>query len=72
MWPKSYRDYKIDEPLKKYKVEPGQGIQGCEMHDLNGWGNLLHVPLKKQKKGLVRTLLETLFKKFSNHPNEHL
>jgi len=44
MWPKSYRDYKLDQPLIKYQVEPNHGIIGCEMHDLNGWGNSLHIP----------------------------
>jgi hypothetical protein len=42
MWPKAYKDYKKDEPLKKMHVEPSKGIIGCEMHDLNGWGNTLH------------------------------
>jgi hypothetical protein len=38
MWPKFYRDYKVDATLIKHQVEPGRGIVGCEMHDLNGWG----------------------------------
>lgn len=38
MWPKFYRDYKVDKALKQYQVESGKGIVGCEMHDLNGWG----------------------------------
>ena len=42
MWPKKYRDYPVDTPLVQQKVEPGRGICGCEMHDLNGWGNTLH------------------------------
>lgn len=50
MWPKAYRDYKTDEPLIKERVEPGKGIIGCEMHDLNGWGLSLHIPRKKKKK----------------------
>lgn len=44
MWPKIYRDYKEDDPHKKCPVEPGKGIVGCEMHDLNGWGSTLHRP----------------------------
>ena len=44
MWPKSYRDYQLDKPLIKYQVQPSHGIIGCEMHDLNGWGNSLHIP----------------------------
>lgn len=56
MWPKSYKDYPPDTPLVKEQVEPGKGIVGCEMHDLNGWGNTLHVPPKPKRKGLFRLL----------------
>lgn len=56
MWPKSYRDYKIDQDLIKNKVEPSRGIVGCEMHDLNGWGNTLHIPKRKGRKGLFRAI----------------
>lgn len=58
MWFKSYRDYPIDAYLIKYRVEPGHGIIGCEMHEFNGWGNTMHFP-KEQKKGFLRTLLKT-------------
>lgn len=61
MWFKEYRDYKIDDPLIKDKVFPGQGIVGCEMHDLNGWGEEFHLVPKKKKKGLFTTLLEYFF-----------
>ena len=50
MWPKSYKDYPVDAPLIKNPIEPGKGITGCEMHELNGWGELHHV--KKKKKSL--------------------
>jgi hypothetical protein len=53
MWPKSYRDYETDKSLIKYQVEPGHGIIGCEMHELNGWGNTLHIP-KGKFSGYVR------------------
>lgn len=66
MWPKSYKDYKTDEPLNKNRVEPGRGIIGYEGHEINGWGNLLHIP-KKKKPGLISTLLGAFFRKFSNH-----
>lgn len=56
MWPKFYRDYKTDQALIKQKVEPSRGIIGCEMHDLNGWGNTLHIPKKQKRKGLFRTI----------------
>jgi len=59
MWSKKYKDYLTDSPLLKNQVEPGKGIIGCEMHDLNGWGNSLHV-FKKKKKGFA-FFLTTLF-----------
>ena len=60
MWPKSYKDYPEDQSLKKEKVSPGNGIVGCEMHDINGWGNSDHRP-RPRKKGLVYHLLAKLF-----------
>ncbi len=39
MWPKEYRDYRRDAPLKKEVVEPSHGIIGAEMHEINGWGD---------------------------------
>lgn len=53
MWPKYYKDYREDEPLKKERREPGKGISGCEMNDLYGWGETHHIP-KKKKKGFLR------------------
>jgi hypothetical protein len=61
MWFKQYRDYPIDQPLIKEQVEPGKGIVGCEMHDLNGWGMELHCP-KPRKKGLWAKLMIHLFR----------
>jgi len=50
MWPKSYRDYRLDESLIKNQVEPSRGIIGCEMHELNGWGTSLHI-FSHQREG---------------------
>lgn len=61
MWQKSYRDYKPDEPLTKQTVESGKGIIGCEMHDLNGWGEAWHSTRKRRPKGLMHTLLQSFF-----------
>lgn len=61
MWPKEYRDYKTDESLVKYQVQPSKGIIGCEMHDLNGWGNTLHIFIKKKKPGFFRTMLQAFY-----------
>lgn len=44
MWPKDYKDYPKDSPLKKERVESGKGIIGCEMHESNGWGTSFHCP----------------------------
>ncbi len=43
MWPKFYKDYPVDSQLIKNRIEPGRGIAGCEMHELNGWGNSCHI-----------------------------
>lgn len=65
MWFKEYRDYPIDRPLIKEQVEPGHGIIGCEMHDLNGWGTDLH-RIKSRKKGILASSLPYLFRE-RNH-----
>lgn len=61
MWPKKYCDYKEDQSLIKNSVEPGKGIYGCEMKELNGWGNSLHIP-KKAKKGFLGSLFVYFFR----------
>lgn len=43
MWPKFFKDYPVDKPLKKQCIESGKGIIGCEMHELNGWGSTYHI-----------------------------
>lgn len=63
MWPKEYRDYPPDSNMIHYPVQPGHGIIGCEMHELNGWGNEIHIP-RRRKKGLIATLLSALFSPF--------
>jgi hypothetical protein len=62
MWPKSYKNYPKDKPLISDQVEPENGIIGCEMHDLNGWGDSVHMR-KKRKRGVIATLLIALFGK---------
>lgn len=65
MWQKSYRDYKKDEPLVHERVESGRGIIGCEMHELNGWGETWHIcPGKSKNRGLIRVILNSLFSYF--------
>lgn len=49
MWFKDYKDYPIDKPVIKETVESGKGIIGCEMHELNGWGEEVHIPVKKKE-----------------------
>jgi hypothetical protein len=62
MWFKHYRDYPIDKPLIKERVEPSHGIIGCEMHELNGWGNEYHIPRKIWKKGLISSFFARLLR----------
>lgn len=57
MWPKAYRDYPVDSALKKEKIFPSHGTIGCEMHELNGWGNSYQFPVKK-RKGMLGKILE--------------
>lgn len=61
MWYREYKDYPPDTPLIHEKVEPGKGIIGCEMHELNGWGITLHRPKKRKKKGLIASVLAYFF-----------
>jgi hypothetical protein len=61
MWDKDYRDYPRDQPLKKQSIESGKGLPGCEMHEINGWGNTLHYPVKKKKRGFLTSLFIHLF-----------
>jgi hypothetical protein len=60
MWDRDYRDYKRDSTLKKQQIESGKGVAGCEMHELNGWGNTYQHP-KKKKRGLIASLIIHLF-----------
>ena len=66
MWFKQYRDYPIDRPLIKEQVEPGKGIIGCEMHDLNGWGTYNH-RMPPKKKGLWGKMMTYLFRERRRH-----
>lgn len=61
MWFKEYRDYPIDRPLIKEKVESNKGIIGCEMHELNGWGSHLH-QIKPKKMGLWAKFISLISK----------
>lgn len=62
MWPKSYRDYPVDKPLIKEPVEPGRGIIGCEMHELNGWGTDFHIPSRSWKSARLFEFLSQFLK----------
>jgi hypothetical protein len=62
VWRSIYKDYKPDGKWIKEEVESGKGIIGCEMHELNGWGNNIHKHEIK-KDGWIRTFLNLLFKK---------
>jgi hypothetical protein len=60
MWYNSYKDCPPDTPVITNKVEAGKGIIGSEMHELNGWGESLHIP-KQKTKGTLATLWSFLF-----------
>lgn len=60
MWWREFKDYPPDTPLVKEQVESNHGIVGCEMHELNGWGNTLQQPQKK-KRGILASLILALF-----------
>jgi hypothetical protein len=60
MWWKAYKDYPLHKPLKNQHVETGRGIIGCEMHDLNGWGEEYHES-PREKPGLFVNICTFLF-----------
>lgn len=65
MWFREYRDYKIDAPLVKQRVEAAnKSIAGCQMQELNGWGETYHRSKKRKNKGIVGTFFERLFTNF--------
>lgn len=59
MWFKDYKDYPIDTPLKKERLEPGKGFNGCEMREFNGWGHS-YTQEKPRKKGFFSKFLNRL------------
>lgn len=59
MWPKHYRDYPLDEDQVQQKVEAQQGIIGCEMHEINGWGLEKHH--YRRRRGGIYQLLAWIF-----------
>ena len=67
MWHREYRDYETDKPLIKSQVESGRGIIGCEMHDLNGWGQTIHVAVKKRRRGIMSLLFSLVFGAKNSH-----
>ncbi len=60
MWHREFRDYKTDGPNVKQVVEPSRGIYGCEMHEINDWGNTIHHH-RTIKKGFFATLVTHFF-----------
>ena len=60
MWTKEYQDYPEDTPLKHHRVTSGRGIVGCEMNEINGWGNTLHHFEEDRKMGRLKRFLERI------------
>lgn len=61
MWFKEYKDYPLDEPLKKETLEPGKGFSGVEMREPNGWGSSYDLPDRSHRKGFLHRLLKRIF-----------
>ncbi len=64
MWFKEYKNYPIDSPQKKERLTPSKGIIGCEMHELNGWGEEYQQSFPKKKKRVIGSFIQALFSKF--------
>jgi hypothetical protein len=62
MWKNTYKDYKPNTQFVQQKVESGKGLIGCEMNELNGWGENRSISRPK-KKGILRLLLSFIFKR---------
>ena len=58
MWRYDYKDYQTDDTLVEQEVEPGKGIVGVEMHDVNGW-NERHLQQRKAR-GWLRNFLAAI------------
>ncbi len=61
MWNYIYKKKKNDRELLEEKVDSGKGIVGCEMHELNGWGESHH-RYKREGNGYLRSLFSFFFK----------
>lgn len=61
MWYREFKDYPPDSALIQEQVEPSHGIVGCEMHELNGWGESFHRPVPRKKRGFFSTLFKNWF-----------
>jgi hypothetical protein len=65
MWNNTYKDHEMDGPFTKERVASGRGIIGCEMHDLNGWGEKYHCK-PPRKPGLIASILGSLLSSKKN------
>lgn len=69
MWWKEYQDVRPDDPLLQEQVEPGQGIVGCEMHGLYGWGERYSRPITSTSTHHSRGFFSYLRTLFTSKPN---
>lgn len=60
MWDYIYKKRPKDNPLRSQSVESGKGIVGCEMKELNGWGEVHQH--RKEGCGILRALFAFLFR----------
>jgi hypothetical protein len=67
MWFRAYKNYPIDRPLVQEKVEPLKGIIGCEMHEINGWGDHIHL-IPPPKQSLIKKIIYSFLNKKRDKP----
>ena len=61
MWDYHYKKQPKDKTLNHKQVEPGKGVIGCEMHEINGWGESYHKDNAKTS-GILQSLAALFFK----------
>jgi hypothetical protein len=60
MWHNTYEDHPVDELLSKENPETGKGLIGCQMKEINGWGEAQHVK-KHPPSGMLKALIDFCF-----------
>ena len=61
MWRNTYEDCPVDELLSREQIETGASIIGCQMKELNGWGEKQDLPIKPKSGGILKALIDLFF-----------